>query len=248
MLDENAYKTLSKWIISEFPTLPTPKVMNTTSMILLQRFSSSLSVVEYTSVAGTSSDLRGFQKKMELLFNVLKELEENAERALTGGSTFLVGRKKGQVDAKIRRVDPLPFKLVGVPLPTTGLEAHDIYVGVLSQLQSILEVCGFIVGDLFIELMQPQHYLLVLREPLVSKTLKSSLLLERTSSSTLPMVLPMNAVRYFGHVEGFGDWSILLSTQAQKDLRDVRNTDGAIFRIVMKKIKWDSVSHCFNWY
>jgi len=36
---------------------------------------------------------------------------------------------------------------------------------------------------------------------------------------------------------GFREWPILLSTRAQKDLRDVKRTDGAMFQIVMKKIK-----------
>ena len=47
----------------------------------------------------------------------------------------------------------------------------------------------------------------------------------------------MKAALYFDDIEGFGEWSILLSTRAQKYLRDVKRTDGAMFRIVMKKIK-----------
>jgi len=49
----------------------------------------------------------------------------------------------------------------------------------------------------------------------------------------------MKAALYFDDIEGFGEWSIMLSTRAQKDLREVRRADGAVFRIVMKKIKWD---------
>jgi len=51
------------------------------------------------------------------------------------------------------------------------------------------------------------------------------------------MVQPMGAALYFDDVEGFGEWPILLSTRAQKDLRDFKRADGAMFRIVMKKIK-----------
>ena len=49
----------------------------------------------------------------------------------------------------------------------------------------------------------------------------------------------MNASLYFGNIEGFGEWSILLSTRAHKDLRDFKRADGAMFRIIMKKLKWD---------
>ena len=52
-----------------------------------------------------------------------------------------------------------------------------------------------------------------------------------------PMVQPMRASLYFDDIVGFGEWSILLSTRAQKYLRDVKRADGAMFRAVMKKIK-----------
>jgi len=54
-----------------------------------------------------------------------------------------------------------------------------------------------------------------------------------------PMVQPMKASLYLDDIEGFGEWIILLSTRAQKDLRDVKRSDGAMFRIVMKKIKYE---------
>ena len=51
------------------------------------------------------------------------------------------------------------------------------------------------------------------------------------------MIRPMKTTLYLDEIEGFGEWPILLSTRAQKDLREVRGADGAMFRIVMKKIK-----------
>jgi len=47
----------------------------------------------------------------------------------------------------------------------------------------------------------------------------------------------MKATLYFDDIEGFGEWAILLSTRAQKRLRDVKRADFSIFRIIMKKIK-----------
>ena len=51
------------------------------------------------------------------------------------------------------------------------------------------------------------------------------------------MVQPMKAALYFEDIEGFGEWGILLSTRAQKYLRDIKGADGAMFWIVIKKIK-----------
>lgn len=51
------------------------------------------------------------------------------------------------------------------------------------------------------------------------------------------MIQSMKAALYFDNIEGFGEWSVLLSTRAQKNLRDFKRADGAMFRIVMVKIK-----------
>lgn len=57
------------------------------------------------------------------------------------------------------------------------------------------------------------------------------------------MIQPMNATLYFNNIKGFGEWSILLSARAQNDLRYFKRNDDAMFRIVMKKIKWAFALH-----
>jgi len=141
VLDEKAYQRLSTWIISGFPTPTTTKMSDTLSMKLLQRLSSSLLFAEYPSATDAPPDLRVFWKKVELSFNVIKELEENANNALTNGSTSPVSRKRGKQASKNRHINPLPFDSMGITVPTTDMEVRDAYAGVLSQLQSILEVC-----------------------------------------------------------------------------------------------------------
>jgi len=79
---------------------------------------------------------------VELSFDILENLEENATGALSGGSIPPVSGKKGKVAINNRRIDPLPFDSMGISVPTTDAEVRDVYVRVLSQLQSILEVCG----------------------------------------------------------------------------------------------------------
>jgi len=227
-------------------------------MKLLQRLSSSLLFAEYPSTADAPPDLRAFWRKVGLSFNILKELEENANNTYTNGDTSPVSRKRGKQASKNRRIDPLPFDSMGITVPCTDVEVRDVYSRVLSQLQSILEVCGSTVdGPLGTKCLQ--YYLLVLREPLVSETFRSSYtkasrLSEKVSSPTtkkavvgsdrsqslaFPIIQPMKAALYFDDIEGFGEWSILLSTRAQKDLRDYKRADGAMFRIIMKKIKCD---------
>jgi hypothetical protein len=51
------------------------------------------------------------------------------------------------------------------------------------------------------------------------------------------MVRPMKAALYFDSADGFGEWRILLSTQATKDLRAARRGDAKHFSIIVKKMK-----------
>lgn len=256
MVDENAYEKLTKWVISGFPIPTTPKMLDTMSMRLLQRLSSSLLFAEYPSAADAPPDLRVFWKKVESSFNVLKELEEHVNGAFASGNISPTSYKRGKRSVKNRRIDPLPFDSLGISVPTTDAGVRDACIGVLAQLQKILEVRGFMIGDLR-GTKQPQYYLLVLRQPLMSEIFKSSYTKanlpsegvsspsmkkafvgpDQSRSSAFPMIQPMKAALYFDDVEGFGEWSILLSTRAQKDLRDYKRADGAIFRIIMKKIK-----------
>jgi len=52
-----------------------------------------------------------------------------------------------------------------------------------------------------------------------------------------PQVQPMKAALYFDSVEGFGQWRILISGRADRNLREMRKKDKNLFRITLKKIK-----------
>jgi hypothetical protein len=52
-----------------------------------------------------------------------------------------------------------------------------------------------------------------------------------------PQVQPMKAALYFDSVEGFGQWRILISGRADRNLREMRKKDRNLFRITLKKIK-----------
>ena len=56
--------------------------------------------------------------------------------------------------------------------------------------------------------------------------------------AAFPMVQPMKAALYFENAEGFGDWRILISTRADRDLRETRKKDPNALRIIVKKIKY----------
>ena len=51
----------------------------------------------------------------------------------------------------------------------------------------------------------------------------------------------MNAALYFDNAEGFGQWRILISERANRDLRKTMKKDTNLFRITLKKIKYSFV-------
>ncbi|KAG2070632.1 hypothetical protein BDR04DRAFT_1076404 [Suillus decipiens] len=53
----------------------------------------------------------------------------------------------------------------------------------------------------------------------------------------------MKAALYFDNADGFGEWRILISTEAYKNLRELRKADEKIFKTIVKKIKQLSNGH-----
>ena len=263
MLDEKAYEKLSGWIVSGFPTPTTPNATDTFSMKLLQRLSSSLLFAEYPSAADAPPDLDVFWRKVEPSFKVLQDLEANTKGSWTRKTAPSTNRRRGETVTRGGRIDPRNFDSIGIDVPVTDTEVREVRARVLSELQSILEVCGLMRYIPHMVLNQPQYYLLVLRQPLVSEVFKSSYMKvnlakeslvngketspktdtviaipDRPAGLAFPMIQPMKSSLYLDDIEGFGEWVILLSPRAHKDLRDVKRSDGAMFRIVMKKIKY----------
>jgi len=238
-LDDKAYERLSKWILSQFPPT-TPNVTETLGINLLQRLSSSLMSVEGVSTTEHRNELREFRRKVGLCLNVLKELARCAEQAPVDANAPPAGRKKSKASARHVQLDPDPFDCMGIPVPVTEDGARALRVEILPQLQNILRVSLFLsIRPISKHLPgRAQHYLLVLRRPQVSDVFKRQLGdLGITTASRQSIIQPIKATLYFENVKGFGEWRILLSITAQKFLREARRSNGAVFKVILKKIQ-----------
>ena len=119
---------------------------------ILQRLSHSLLSVEYPSASDVPPNLRAFRRKVDLSFDVLRALEKNVGHHSVGGDASLVSPEKDKALTDDSYVDPPPLRSVGVAAPTSAAEVHDMYVQILSQVKSILEVRTFVAGDSFMKL------------------------------------------------------------------------------------------------
>ncbi|KAG1841506.1 hypothetical protein F4604DRAFT_1598139 [Suillus subluteus] len=110
---------------------------------------------------------------------------------------------------------------------------HKFYLSLLLR----TELAGDIKALLFPNVGEPAKDVV----PGVSSTEDAESLINRPNA--YPMVQPMKAALYFDNADGFGEWPIVISTEACKNLREFRRADGKIFEIIVKKIKQLSNGH-----
>ncbi|KIY43108.1 hypothetical protein FISHEDRAFT_54171, partial [Fistulina hepatica ATCC 64428] len=69
---------------------------------------------------------------------------------------------------------------------------------------------------------------------------------EASTSTAFPSVQPWKASLHFENSKGFGEWTIFISTRADRQLRQARRKDQKFLRIIVKKIKELSNGHFSN--
>ncbi|KAG1864912.1 hypothetical protein F4604DRAFT_1683323 [Suillus subluteus] len=155
-------------------------------------------------------------------------------------------------------IDASLFAKLGMAMPPTSEAATSLSTYILAELKKILSVCILMMYFSTFPDSSPKFYLSLLRRTELAGDIKALLFpnveesakdvapevsfLEDTESSTeqsaYPMVQPMKAALYFDNANGFGEWRILISTEAYKHLRQHRRADKKIFKIIYKKIKY----------
>jgi hypothetical protein len=159
-------------------------------------------------------------------------------------------------------VDPTPFQALQLEVPTSHSEAKLIALVILSKQKRMLMVIVFYSPFLTSRLtLFFQSHLCLFRLESLSGILKRNYIppaivdvpveddgalanrpdqdidiLEEVPAA-FPQVQPMKAALYFDSVEGFGQWRILISGRADRNLRELRKKDANLFRITLKKIK-----------
>ncbi|KAG1889227.1 hypothetical protein F4604DRAFT_1950186 [Suillus subluteus] len=165
-------------------------------------------------------------------------------------------RKRDRQNACVT-IDASLFVKLGMAVPPTSEAATSLSTYILAELKNILSVCILIMYFSTLPDSSPKFYLSLLRRTELVGDIKALLFPnveesakdvapevsfpEDTESSTeqsaYPMVQPMKAALYFDNANGFGEWRILISTEAYKHLRQHRRADQKIFKIIYKKIK-----------
>jgi len=168
----------------------------------------------------------------ELGFPVRKQSQKERKKAKRGHT-----RSSTLIDAR-------PFDNLHVSVPESEKEALLLAGTLLREQKSILE-----------------DYLTFLRKPALYNDIKKNYIPDITVAAeqvmtngaedegdssightqelpaAYPLVQPMKAALYFESAEGFGEWRILISTRADRNLREARKKNPTLFKIIIKKIK-----------
>ncbi|KAH6876648.1 hypothetical protein BKA70DRAFT_1576722 [Coprinopsis sp. MPI-PUGE-AT-0042] len=185
--------------------------------------------------------------------NVFDEPEEVEFEGLMAGVKRKQNRGKNKVKEAPKTpvaLDPGVLEKLELPFPQTAQEAEDAAHGLLANL-----------------LFSLKRYFAMLEYDFVYTAIQESSIIPLTVDTTnnlgsaqgqvqengedaatnapasFAMVRPMKAALYFDSAEGLGEWRILISTRADRDLRDWRRRDAEFFRIIIKKIKELSCGH-----
>ncbi|KAG2090757.1 uncharacterized protein F5147DRAFT_787076 [Suillus discolor] len=141
-------------------------------------------------------------------------------------------------------IDTSLFVKLGVVVPLTSEAAASLSTHIFAELKNALSLSDGIGRRHKVLLLQNTGKSAEDVAPEVSSTEDVESLTNRPGACE--MVQSMKAALYFDNTDGFGEWRILISTEAYKKLREFRRADQKTFKIVFKKIKQLSNGHFSN--
>ncbi|KAI6020999.1 hypothetical protein BKA83DRAFT_178181 [Pisolithus microcarpus] len=168
--------------------------------------------------------------------------EEHSE-LVDGDIPFLkqkVKRQRRKVKQGTTIANSALFFKLEVPMPATNEEARKMANEITGKLRSVLQF--------YLDALSNPELATLLKHAYITSpdhnTSEHPRIVAETSApvvdtrpSAYPTVQPMKAALYFENADGFGEWRILIGTNATKKLREFRRNDAKKFKIVVKKIK-----------
>ncbi|KAJ3877376.1 hypothetical protein F5051DRAFT_453113 [Lentinula edodes] len=161
-------------------------------------------------------------------------------------------KPKGQkhTRTKSKALDPKPFKSLGLEVPSTRFEAEKLTLQVLKTLENIL--------NSYLDLVRDTNIGTAIKTSFISQTAvdpttyqdltpsarqEDQAPTEDVTQLAFPKVQPMKSALHFDSIDGFGEWAIFISQNADTELRTRHRRDKTSFDIIVKKIKELSNGH-----
>ncbi|KAK0478174.1 hypothetical protein IW261DRAFT_1482258 [Armillaria novae-zelandiae] len=245
---------LRSWVLQSFPSEPVTyddtihyKIISCLSTEFM--FSSSYFV-------GDKELCARYHEIAQVTPNILKYLVSFLQ-AIDIGSDHR--NKKGKISQKkrkqVERVEyaatlvKKDFDVLDVDMPTTSSDASFLVDSILQTQKDALE---FFLEELCcpeVSLSLKERAIVALPPAQEEKFAPLSVTTVQEESavvelpSAYPIVRPMKSALYFDSADGFGEWTIIISTNADDFLRSTHRKDASTFQIIVKKIKELSCGH-----
>ncbi|KAK0506408.1 hypothetical protein EDD18DRAFT_1455735 [Armillaria luteobubalina] len=245
---------LRSWMLQSFPSKP----MNYDDTIHYKIISCLSTEFMFSSsyFMGDKELCARYHEVTQVTSNILKYLVSFLQ-AIDIGSDHR--NKKGKISQKKRKqveraeyaaaLVKKDFDVLDVDMPTTSSDAS-ILVDIVLQTQK--DALEFFLEELCcpeVSLSLKERAIVAL-PPVEEETfapLSVTTVLEESAvvelPSAYPIVRPMKSALYFDSAEGFGEWTIIISTNADDFLRSTHRKDASTFQIIVKKIKELSCGH-----
>ncbi|OCH84449.1 hypothetical protein OBBRIDRAFT_891791 [Obba rivulosa] len=245
--DSSVFSILREHITTTFPKEPRAFLSSIQSPLLKQfsQYFASLTWPSHKnkppSVVSSHNAVILALPALEAIAHLLEDLAPGLPKEVQR-STKMVAKSSRRDGGPQRRgwkfpscvmVDPKPFADLRVDVPLTYDEAERLARDVLQDQRQVLE-----------------YYLKLLRDPELVDPIRESCLgtsfsggeslyagTQAASAGAYPLVQPMKAALHFENADGFGEWHLLMSTRAQRDLRAINRRDRKLCEIVVRKLK-----------
>ncbi|KAF9230372.1 hypothetical protein BU15DRAFT_69249, partial [Melanogaster broomeanus] len=158
---------------------------------------------------------------------------------------FVSGKKQNKYRRKNKNehgpvIDVAPFHRLQEQVPSSAEAATQMASRIADNLKVILQYYLDLLLDPILAQPFSDAYLLAVDEEAVRASqqehAKVATEVIETKSSAYPKVQPIKAALYFDNADGFGNWRILIGTDATKELRRLTKSDRKKAGIVVKKI------------
>ncbi|KAH9910160.1 uncharacterized protein B0H18DRAFT_516086 [Fomitopsis serialis] len=255
VVDDEAARKLSECILASFPA-DAKSFATSLAGRLIERFSLFLVFLRYPSPSAEPEDIRDTRHSVERAKRVLEVLAGLPLGYATAEDPGLAGRSSsGLVKQKGK----------GKKQPRTPSSSVKVDLKLLNELDIKIpsdrdEALAVVASIMFSQKRILQNYMQIIRYPHLTDTIKGTYITRDVSASTAsqrvegstgteetasayPFVQPLKAALYFDSAKGFGEWTVLISTSAHADLRQMRKKSLDLFNITVKKIRELSNGH-----
>ncbi|KZP15183.1 P-loop containing nucleoside triphosphate hydrolase protein [Athelia psychrophila] len=206
---------------------------------LLRQLSNYLFSVRRVLPPGTQEKLDASRLKVDKIPIILTSLSD--ANHLSGSQ--VTSRKKAKIRAAIE--NPEVFRTLGISLPSSAQQAEGLVATLLQEQKETLKEYFDVLQDASLaHIFKTEYFSQVQITSSGGKPAEVGLTVEEPQStgtsvlhSAYPAVQPKKAAVLSERAAGFGDWCLLLSARATKDLRELRWNDQALLKIILKRMR-----------